>query len=149
MKKAVLITVGLMVGTIVMAQQGMGQRRGQAQGPRMDRREMMKEKLNLSEDQEAQMKAIHTKYLSEVQSVENQLDIKRAELKAAISSESSKKVIDGFVSEINSLNNQRFEKEIDRMLEVRGILDDEQKVIFDAMAERGGRARMHRGKRGK
>ncbi len=152
MKKAVLVTIGLMVVTFMMAQQGMGQRKGYGHGrgpDQMDRKEMMKEKLNLSEDQEKQMKSIQTKYLGEIQSIENQLDIKRAELKAAISAEESRKVIDGFVSEINSLNGQRFEKEIERMLEVRGILDEEQKVIFDAMAGKLWKGQRRQSKRSK
>ncbi|MEM6738203.1 MAG: periplasmic heavy metal sensor [Bacteroidota bacterium] len=149
MKKVVLVIIGLIIGSMLKAQQGRGQQRGSDQAPGMDRQEMMKERLNLSEDQEQQMESIRTKFLGDVQSIKDQLDIKRAELKAAINSEASENVVHEFISEINLLNGQRFEKEIERTQEVRSILDDDQKVIFNAIAARRGERHMRKGKRGK
>ena len=149
MKKAVLVIIGVMLGTYLMAQPGMGQRRAMLPRQGMDRMEMMKDKLDLSDAQAEKMEAIHTDFLGDVQPIKNQLDIKRAELKAAISAEQSKGIIDGFVAEINTLRNQQFELEISRIMEVRGMLDDDQKVIFDAIASHRDGGPKGAGKRGR
>ncbi|MEM0940502.1 MAG: hypothetical protein AAGI25_12055 [Bacteroidota bacterium] len=149
MKKVVLVIIGLIVGSILMAQHGRSQGRDSDQAPGMDRREVMKERFNLSEDQEQQMESFRIKFLGDVQSIKDQLNIKRAELKTAINSEASKNVIYEFVSEINLLIGQRFEKEIDRIREVRSILDDDRKVIFDRITVRKSKRHFRRVKHGR
>lgn len=144
MKKIALVTLGLALAVLTFAQSEQGRRGGPREGGRGDRKEMMAERLNLSDQQKEQMESLRTKHLSEVQGIENELDIKRAQLKAAVSSEESRKVVDGYVQDINSLTSQRFEKDIDHMLEVRAILDEDQKVIFDSMSPRKGHRRHHK-----
>lgn len=150
MKKVMLLTLGLMVGLMVMAQHGESQRRGHRDGRgervRGNPKEMMAEKLNLTEGQQDEMESIRKKYMGDFQDVRNQLDIKKAELKAAIASDETRKVIDGFVKEINGLQNTRFELEISQMLDTRAILNEDQKLIFDSMHARRSGSGMHKGR---
>jgi len=148
MKKLVLVVLVMSIGIVSIAQPGNGPRRGQGEGiPPKERKEMMAEKLGLSDDQKEQIEFIRKDFKGEIQGLKNQLDIKHAELKAAIADEVSRKKIDAYVNEINTLNNESFKKEIDHMLKVRALLDDDQKVIFDSMRHKMGRK--HGGMRGR
>jgi mevalonate pyrophosphate decarboxylase len=65
--------------------------------------------------------------------IKNQLDVKRAQLRLAITSNDSKKVIDNYVEDINRLNSQMFTSRINTRLNMRGLLTEDQVLVFDSM----------------
>lgn len=97
----------------------------------------VEEQLNLSEDQKSKIEKLRLEHLRETKDLRNQLEIKRAELNAAMTSDQpDKKQVNSLVSEINSLRSDRFEQKINHQMQVRELLDDEQKLRFDQMKDR-------------
>ena len=150
MKKATILALSLLLGTVVVAQRGPrdgDERRG---GDRGDRMEMIMERLDLSEDQMAQIEDLKLDHFKSMQGVRNDLRIKQAELQAQVSAdEPDATAVNNTVSAINDLRGQQFAAQVSHRLEVRNLLDEEQKVKFDAIHEhkatRGAGRRGHRG----
>ncbi len=147
MKKLGLLLTGLIVAATVVAQPGGRHGRHGDHGPEGSRGiERIEERLNLTEAQKTQMESLRNDHLESIRDIGNTLDIKRAQLKAAIATDTpDTKEIDGLVAEINNLNNEKFKQWVDHTLKVRGMLDDDQKLIFDRIHHN---KRMHHRGRG-
>ena len=145
MKKLALLTIGLALSLSVLGQQE-GRKRNQ-QGPGdCDQKLRLEEKLSLTEEQTKKLEELRFSHKSTTKGYRNDLDIRQAELKAAMSTDPvSEKKVNGLVSDINELKGNMFTARINHKLEVRALLDDKQKLIFDSMPRQMGGKR--KGKR--
>lgn len=122
-----------------MAQRGPRKDRPQENRERREAKGDMLDRLELTEDQKAQIEEYRLAHMKSMQSLKNQLNIKRAELQASITSDNpEKKEIDVLIDEISNLSEQQMTARIYHQLDVRGILTEEQKVKFDLLHQRLG-----------
>lgn len=102
----------------------------------------MVDKLNLTDVQQKQIEEFRYSFKKTSNANRNELNIKEAQLKAETSMDQiDMKKVDGLVKEINGLRSENFKLKIKHKLEVRAILDDKQKIIFDEMPMGGKRDR--------
>lgn len=97
-----------------------------------------KDMLNLTDEQKAQMEALDLSYFKATQPTKNKLDIKRAELDAAIEANQS---VEKLVKEINVLQGELFTSRVEHKIAKRNVLTENQRVIFD---RKSGKANFHR-----
>ncbi|MFT6133756.1 MAG: hypothetical protein ACJAZM_000233 [Cyclobacteriaceae bacterium] len=132
---------------------------GQQRPPRDDRQgkhqqkeqmhTQMQDRLGLTDQQKTDIETLRIPHISSTQTLKAKLDVKEAELKLAIISES--KGIDESIKEINALRSELFEAKISHELAVRTMLTVEQQLIFDKnhMSKAPhGRKGMHKAKLG-
>jgi Spy/CpxP family protein refolding chaperone len=118
---------------------------------RANRMERMAERLDLTDAQMEEIKALRTSFLNETNKRRAEKQVKMAELRAMqVSGDVSEKALDNLISEISTLDQQLMKARIMHRQEVRNLLNDEQKAIFDARGpmgpgNRGGRGYGHRG----
>lgn len=87
----------------------------------------------LTDEQKENIKALHVEHRKAVLPLENQLDEKMARLKTLTTAESIDfKQIDATVDEITGINNTMMKKRIRHGQEIRKILTDEQRIVFDS-----------------
>ena len=130
MKKIMIMMALVLVGTMTFAQRGPrndGQR-GDGRPNRGDRKEMIAERLDLSDEQQQQIEDLRISHLKTTSETKSQLDIKKAELEAAIKGE---KPVDKLIGEIGKLENQLLDARVKHRIAVRHTLNDEQKLKFD------------------
>ena len=130
MKKIMIMMALVLVGTMTFAQRGprnSGQR-GDDRPNRGDRKEMIAERLDLSDEQQQQIEDLRISHLKTTSETKSQLDIKKAELEAAIKGE---KPVDKLIGEIGKLENQLLDARVKHRIAVRNTLNDEQKLKFD------------------
>jgi len=120
----------VLVGTMTFAQRGPrdGGQRGDNRPNREDRKEMIAERLDLSDEQQQQIEDLRMAHLKVTSDTKSQLDIKRAELDAAIKAE---KPVDKLIGEIGNLENKLLDARVKHRIAVRNTLTDEQKLKFD------------------
>ena len=130
MKKIMLMMALVLVGTMTFAQRGPrdGGQRGDNRPNREDRKEMIAERLDLSDEQQQQIEDLRMAHLKVTSDTKSQLDIKRAELDAAIKAE---KPVDKLIGEIGNLENKLLDARVKHRIAVRNTLTDEQKLKFD------------------
>jgi Spy/CpxP family protein refolding chaperone len=98
----------------------------------MDGKRHIMERLNLTEDQQNQIETLRKGHLDKVQGLQADLKIKEAELDAAMLDENTKSV-NSIVSSINDLRSELFTLQVNHHLDVKALLDEDQKRIFDQM----------------
>jgi len=138
MKKSIkILTVTILVllsgiSTRIFAQQGYWRQPGPA-----ERERQIPGLLDLTEEQQEQITDLRTAYLKDIQPLKNELNINKAKLDALLTEDNPQ------VNEINNLieNNGKIQieirkKQVAHQLEIRKLLDDEQKVIFDSRPHR-------------
>ncbi len=136
MKKLTLIMAGLLAAATLWSQPAPKERGTRRHGDqRMERKAHMEERLGLTTEQKSKIEELRTAHKGSVLSVRNNLDIKHAELRALIASSDTpeKKQLDRLITEINLLDGEIFKKKIEHRIEVRSLLDDKQKILFDEM----------------
>lgn len=134
MKKITLLLSLLLIGSLAFAQQNTPQRmrKGPPRGEEPEAK--IAERLNLTEEQKSQMKELKMSHLKETNPLMNELNIKRAELKAAIEANpDNRKKIDPIVNDINTLNGKLFTAKVNQQINMRMILDEDQRLKFDLM----------------
>lgn len=90
--------------------------------------------LQLTEDQKNQIKAIRLESGKKMVPVKAQLGVKRAELKALqVAEKADTKAINAKVDEVAKLQAELMKIGIDGKMKTRALLNDEQKLKFDAM----------------
>jgi Spy/CpxP family protein refolding chaperone len=128
---AIIIVLGLSL--TVMAQPG-------RRGPRSERPMMHRtglQYLDLTEEQKAQIKDIHLAYLKEVQPMKDELKINRAKVNALLKTDNPEmKQIVSLVETDGKLLTQIKVKSIEKKINVRALLTEEQKILYDARYER-------------
>ena len=148
-KVAIAITLMFMVINVANAQQG--QRNGYRQGAGNGQGFGLEQGLNLTEDQQVQMKSLRLKLQQEMLPIRNELGENKARFRTLSTAESAdmkaiNKLIDGnsqltaSMAKLRAANHQA----------VRKLLTEEQRIIFDSRDFRRGdrRVERQRGQRG-
>ena len=136
------------VGTlVVMAQPPQGQRgRHGGDHDREHRRERGMAMLNLTDAQKEEVRLLRIAHEKAIQSDQQTLKLKRVELNNLVASDNpSEKDVNRLTDEIGGLQTALLKAQIAHRIEVRALLDDEQKLKFDKMK----RGRGPGGKRGR
>lgn len=92
-----------------------------------------KKELNLTDDQKQKMKALHESAKKDIMPLRKQLEEKKANLQKLSSAENpDESTISAEIDEIAKLQAQIQKIRVHTRLEVRKLLNDEQRAIFDA-----------------
>jgi Spy/CpxP family protein refolding chaperone len=98
--------------------------------------------LNLTDEQETKIEALRLAFIKEVTPIHNDIEVKQAMLKAASTGDDADiKKANQLIDEISQLKASMAKKKLAHRQEVRKLLSDEQKVIFDSKA---GKGKMHK-----
>lgn len=120
-----LVLGGLSIGLMAQPRK-MGPRSGQGPHHGMNM-------LNLSEEQRSEIKQIRMDRAGEIQPLKDEIRINRAMITAQMHKDDpDMKQIISLVEKNGSILTQIRVKEIESRIKIRGLLNDEQKVIFDA-----------------
>jgi len=93
---------------------------------------------NLTEDQEKKIDALRIKHMKEMNDLKNQMAVKKAELRIIETADKpDRAAIDKKIDEIMSIKTQMAKKSAAHKQDVRSLLTDEQKVIFDTHKGKG------------
>ena len=93
--------------------------------------------LDLSEEQKDQIKEIHLAHMKDVQPLKDEVKINRAKVNALLKNDDpDMKEIVSLVRADGKLLTQIQIKSIDEKINVRSLLTDEQKIIYDAHSEK-------------
>ncbi len=107
--------------------------------------EAMLGKLNLTENQKDQIQKIMLDGKKEITPLENQLGEKKARLRTLSSGDKyDVKALNSVVDEMATLHAEVQKVHIAKKGEIREILNEDQKVIFDSMPEKRERLKKHR-----
>lgn len=86
----------------------------------------------LSEDQKAQIHKLRISHLKDIQALRNQIGENRAHFKTLMSSENpDMNAINKNIDEFGSLRTQIMKKQAANIQDIRKLLNDEQRLIFD------------------
>jgi len=112
----------------------------------MDQKGMGMAGLNLSEEQLQKIGELRTKNLKEMLPITNEMQEKRAHLKTLTTAERvNQKEIDKVIDEIAMLTAKQMKAKIAHQQEMRSLLTEEQRVIFDSKSFGQGRNGFGRG----
>lgn len=104
---------------------------------RMQRTEMVAERLSLSEEQQEQMKSLKMENKKVTKGIAAEKKVKMAELdKEMILDKPDEKKIEALVADINAINGQLFAARIRHRTDMRSLLNEEQKLKFDSFHQR-------------
>lgn len=130
-----MILVGLTTGN-VLAQPGRGMKKGPGFGmkhmgdPEMCRLTKM---LELTDEQQEKVKALKLDFMKENLSIKNQLNVKRAELKAMQAQERvNMSEVNGKIDEITELTGDMMKAVAELHQEIREELTEDQRLLFDS-----------------
>lgn len=99
---------------------------------------------NLTEEQETKIDALRVAHMKEMNALRADLRIKDAELdKMSTADAPDTKAINAKIDEIGKIKNDMAKKRMAHRLDVRALLNDEQKVFFDAHSGKGFGKRGH------
>ncbi len=107
--------------------------------------------LGLTEEQNDQIKQIHLDHMKDVQPLKDEVRINRAKIDALLKKdEPDMKQIVSLVEANGKLLTQIELKSIEQKINIRSLLTEEQKIIFDAQTERMGKysTMVHRHRQG-
>lgn len=132
---AIIVVLGLSLS--VMAQPNRGYK---AHRPMMVKSGL--QMLNLTEEQKDQIKEIHLSHIKDVQPLRDKVKINRVKVDALLKrDEPDMKEIVNLVEANGKLLTQIQVKGIEQKINVRSLLTEEQKIIYDAHSERMGKRR--------
>jgi Spy/CpxP family protein refolding chaperone len=98
--------------------------------------------LDLTEEQKDQIKQIHLAHMKDVQPLKDEVKINRVKINALLKTDDpDMKQIVSLVEENGKLLTQIQVKSIEQKINVRSLLTDDQKILFDAHSERMGMRR--------
>ncbi len=105
--------------------------------------------MNLTEEQREQMKTFKIEFIKDISPLKNEIEVKNAQLHAAsVGDNIDVKKVNKLIEEIGDLKTQIAKKHFAHKQEIRSILNDEQKVLFDSKPEGHGlmekNRRMHK-----
>jgi len=102
--------------------------------------------LNLSEEQVGKMEEFRTNHLKEMLPIKNEMQEKRANLRTLTTAENvNQKEIDKVVDEIANLTSKQMKLQIAHQQQMRALLTEDQRVLFDSRAGRQGNRQFARG----
>ncbi|MDZ7741354.1 MAG: Spy/CpxP family protein refolding chaperone [Bacteroidota bacterium] len=135
----VVLTVFLLgfMSNDIMAQRGMGKMH--RYGMKDAQKGMCMNLPDLSEEQMEKIEKIKTDFMKENLPLKNEMDIKRAELKAlSTGDEADPGAINKKIDEIAALQAKMMKKHAAHRQDIRKLLNDEQKLMFDQHGKRFG-----------
>jgi len=100
------------------------------------------EMADLTDEQRESIKAIHVEHLKSTKALKNEMGEKEARLKTLQSEDQpNKKNILSIASEIGEIKKALYIARVETHMEIRGLLTENQKVMFDSIREhrRGGK----------
>jgi Spy/CpxP family protein refolding chaperone len=133
-RKLITLALVLLIGSALIAQPGNGDGNHgyNREGDRTTHRQEMLDKLQLTEEQKEKMDVSMISFHKTAQPIRNQLDEKRAALKSLTTVDSpDRKKIETVITEIGKLETSLLQAQVNHRLEVRSMLDDKQKILFD------------------
>ena len=102
--------------------------------------------LNLTEDQVAKMKDLRTKNLKQMQPISNLMQEKRARMRTLTTAENiNQNEIDKLIDEITGLSAKQMKLRVAHQQELRALLTEDQRVIFDSFSGGFGQRQFARG----
>lgn len=126
----VLLTVLMFSSSIANAQMGNGSKN--TKGTQEAFQGMENRIPDLTDKQKTEIKTLRITHMKEVQQLQNQIDIKRAELKALQTQDKvDMDAVNGKISEKAALRTELEKKKASFRQNVRNLLTDEQKIMFD------------------
>lgn len=136
MKTLRLVTLVALLGMFglgnAIAQKGSGQK-GQKQGKSMHGQLFN----DLSDTQKEQMKAFHVEFIKEATPMKNELAVLEAKMQQASTGDNiNTKEVNSLIDEITELKGEMAKKNFANKQKIRNILTDDQKVMFDARADK-------------
>ncbi|MCD6116042.1 periplasmic heavy metal sensor [bacterium] len=153
MRRITVLTIGLLAfAASVMAQKPMGMRmEGQQREPGMHKSMGMHHNMlpNLTEDQQKKIETLRTKFMKDGLNIRNQIAEKRARLNTLRTADKlNTSEINKVIEDIGSLRTRMMKMGESHRQEVRALLTEEQRVVFDSMHNRMGKGCMKgRGRR--
>jgi Spy/CpxP family protein refolding chaperone len=122
---AIIVLLGISLG--LMAQPGQQQRQHQHEGQNCSGL------VDLTEEQKAEIKAIHLERMKAVQPLKDEIKINRAKINALVKKDDpDMKEITGLVEANGKLLTQVRILQIDSRIKERSLLTEDQKVVWDA-----------------
>ena len=147
-----VITVILMLVVINVANAQQCQRNGCRHGAANEQGFGVERGLNLTEDQQAQMKSLHLKLQQEMLPIRNKLGENRARFRTLSTAENANmKSINKLIDANSQLDASMIKLRAANQQAVRKLLTEEQRIIFDSREFHRGdrRTERHPGQRGK
>ena len=153
MKRSVkgVITVALMFVVINVANGQQGEKNGYRQGTANEHGFGVARGLNLTEDQQAQMKSLHLKLQQEMLPIRNKLGENRARYRTlSTAANADMKAINKLIDANSQLDASMVKLQAANQQAVRKLLTEEQRIIFDSREFHRGerRSERHPGQRG-
>jgi len=147
-KKVSVLIIALLIvaGTNLYAQQGRG---GAPQGRNFERNDLCQMIPDLTEDQEAKIKDLRVNHLKEMNTFRNEMNELRAKKHTLMTTDNTNmNEINSVIDQMTSIHNKMMKVSAKHRQDVRGLLTEEQKVIFDSrpMHRRGNRGYGHKGR---
>jgi Spy/CpxP family protein refolding chaperone len=134
--KSVLKQITVMALVIIPLTAVMGQERGTREGARMQRRDGSRMEMmipDLTDEQQGKIKGLHLNMMKESLPIRNQLGENQAKMKTLQTAENpDMKAIDKLIDESTGLQAVLQKKAAANHQEVRSLLTEEQRVIFDS-----------------
>lgn len=148
--KSVLKQIAVVTLIMLPLTVAVGQNKGNRQGERIHRQDGSRLEMlipDLTEDQQSKMKDIHLNMMKESLSIRNKLGENRAKLKTLQTAENpDMKAIDKLIDESSSLHADLQKKAAANHQQVRSLLTEDQRVIFDSHS---GQMRARAGRQGR
>lgn len=92
---------------------------------------------DITEEQKKQMKEIKTSFMKDALPIKNELKEKKARLETLATEEKpSKNKLDDTIEDIGKLKTKLMKLEMNKRQEIRSILTDDQRIIFDTRAHK-------------
>ena len=142
MRRLVVVVLMVMMGTLAFAQNrtgmGRGMGPGDGTGPMHERQDMMA-KLNLSEDQQAQMQKMRLDVQKKQTALQAKIRIARLEMEELYGATNpDKAAIEKKMKEVSDLQYQEKLAMLDHQFGVNAILNPEQQKIWKKHLQQGG-----------
>lgn len=141
--KTLIVTATILLLSVSssFAQRGMGIRANQNKGMYMQQNRFCVTALDLSDEQQTQIDELRLSHLKNMQTNRNKMNELRARKQTLMTSDSELKEVNSVIDEMSVLHTKMMKVTAKHRKDVRSLLNDEQKIIFDSHNERG----MHRG----
>lgn len=98
----------------------------------VEKERQIPEVRGLTEEQQEQIKNLRTDYLKDIQPLKNELKINKAKLDALLTEDNpDMNEINKLIDDNGKIQTELRKKQVSHQMEIRNLLSDEQKVIFD------------------
>jgi Spy/CpxP family protein refolding chaperone len=132
MMTAVLFMLAFMAANTAIAQPGSGYGKQRLDEKNCNRAYYNHSLPNLSEDQQTKIEKLHDQHFKSMQAIRDQMAEKKARLNTLNHADKpDMDAINKVIEDIGQLKVQMMKKKITHRLEIRNLLTDEQKIVFD------------------